>query len=149
MFIKRRTPLKRSSVVCSRRNKEILREEKRKPIPKRSEGMIESSKIYSNIRSVFLLLFPLCQAGLAGCTHNSTEIHHKKGRGIYKLIIKYFLSVCRSCHDTIGEDSAFAMVSGLSVSRYKCCNRYLQPHDTVTIRVLIKMEVKLTIISYN
>ena len=49
----------------------------------RSKKMQKIEAKYSQLRREFLAEYPLCQAALHKCTNNSTEVHHKKGRGIY------------------------------------------------------------------
>ena len=47
---------------------------------------------------------PYCQARLDGCTANSTDVHHMKGRGVFYLDKATWLSVCRTCHDWIEKN---------------------------------------------
>lgn len=154
-MIKRNTPLKRKTPlrkVSSRRNyrdNSNSSEETLRNINKFSDKRQGNLKIYSHIRTIFLSLFGNCKAQLNGCTHYATEIHHQKGRGIYLLIIKYFLPVCRNCHDWIGINSEEAIEKGLSISRNRQEVRYLQPHNTDTIAVLLKMQGKIYFLFYK
>jgi hypothetical protein len=60
-----------------------------------------------------------CKAQLHGCTYDATDVHHKKGRGIYLIDISTWLAVCRSCHHWIEENPEEAKNLGLSESRLK------------------------------
>jgi len=73
---------------------------------------------YSLVRKAFLLKNVKCQADLPGCSTAATEIHHKKGR-IGNLLIdsKFFLGVCRNCHDIIENQPNLAKELGFSESR--------------------------------
>jgi len=53
----------------------------RKPIPKQSKKMKQQLKEYRILRKLYLQNHPKCEAKLKGCTHKSTEIHHKRGTG--------------------------------------------------------------------
>lgn len=43
----------------------------------------------------------MCEASLPQCTQNATDIHHKKGRGKYYLVVNTWMAVCRTCHNWI------------------------------------------------
>lgn len=75
-------------------------------------------KSYSVIAPIYKANNPECKAKLSGCTGKTTEIHHKMGR-IEDLLcdIRFFLPVCRSCHDWIEVNSEKAKELGFSVSR--------------------------------
>ena len=72
---------------------------------------------YSKLRRGFLTNYPMCQAALPDCTHKSTDIHHKKGRGIYHNDVSTWLSVCRSCHNWIELNPIEAEELGFSIKR--------------------------------
>lgn len=56
----------------------------------------------------------------ACCGDPATDVHHKKGRTNDLLLEKkYWLPVCRPCHNLITEDSAWAIAEGYSISRTK------------------------------
>lgn len=146
--LKRIKPLQRKvCIVSSRSNLGVSSEETRKAIPKISKKRASNNKIYSLIRNIFLNLFCICEAKLPGCTTRATDIHHKRGRGIYLLIIRFFLPVCRSCHDQIGIKSKEAMEKGLSESRYRVRFSYLQNFDDRTVLVLLQNKHNLLIIN--
>jgi hypothetical protein len=76
-------------------------------------------KLYSVMRKDFLSLHPGCQARLQGCTLQSTDVHHKKGRGLYYLDKTTWLSVCRSCHTWIELNPEKAKELNFSLNRLK------------------------------
>lgn len=81
----------------------------------------EELKIYYVLSADYLKDHPMCE-----CCKKAfaTEIHHKKGRGIWLNIVKYFLAVCRLCHDKIEEHPDWAKQNNYSLSR-------LNLHDEV------------------
>lgn len=72
-----------------------------KPIKPKADKQDPLDKLYSVMRIKFLEKNPACQARLEGCTLQSTDVHHKKGRGLHYLDKNTWLSVCRSCHTWI------------------------------------------------
>lgn len=72
-----------------------------KPIPPRSSKRINLDKEYSQLRKIYLTKNNLCQAALPTCTHDATDVHHKKGRGKHYLEVKTWMAVCRTCHQWI------------------------------------------------
>ena len=72
---------------------------------------------YSKLRRLYLTDYPMCQAALPRCTHKSTDIHHKKGRGKYHNDITTWLSVCRKCHQWIELNEVEAIELGFSIKR--------------------------------
>ena len=102
------------------------RREQRRPIPvkkqtkiaKRTSEGAKEDRLYSQLRRKYLEENPFCKAGLSGCTLKATEIHHRKGRGIWLLIVKFFLSVCHNCHTKItAMPIEEAVKKGFSVRR--------------------------------
>jgi hypothetical protein len=83
----------------------------------KSVKMQEKDRAYTIIRKSFLSENPVCNAGLPGCTVQATEVHHKKGRGKYHLVVDTWLPVCRSCHQWIEENPQEAIELGYSISR--------------------------------
>ena len=80
--------------------------------------MIASDRIYAGLNVIFLGENPNCQARIVEvCTHRATEVHHKRGRGIYKLVVKTWLAVCRGCHNYIGDNHQKAVDAGFCESR--------------------------------
>jgi len=61
-----------------------------------------------------------CKAKLPNCQKIAVDVHHMAGRANDLLLEeKYWLPVCRNCHDWITENSAEAIDLGLSISRLK------------------------------
>ena len=89
----------------------------KKPIRHKSSKMNALDTVYSKLRTHYLQQYPLCQASLPGCTKQSTDIHHKKGRGKYHNDPTTWLSVCRSCHDWIETHPIEAQELGFSIKR--------------------------------
>tara|TARA_R110002051_G_scaffold158793_2_gene230142 strand:+ start:550 stop:813 length:264 start_codon:yes stop_codon:yes gene_type:complete len=83
----------------------------------KSKKMQKLDTKYSQLRRGFLTDYPMCQAALPECTNRSTDIHHKKGRGIYHNDITTWLSVCRTCHNWIELNPIDAQELGFSISR--------------------------------
>ena len=83
----------------------------------RSKKMQKIEAKYSQLRREFLAEYPLCQAALHKCTNNSTEVHHKRGRGIYHNDVSTWLSVCRNCHNWIELNPVEAEELGFSIKR--------------------------------
>ena len=92
---------------------------KRKAIAPRSLKRAKQERTYSSLRKTFLLSSPLCTAKLPNiCTHQSTDVHHMKGRiGPLLTDVNYFLSVCRQCHDWIEGHPIEAKELGYSISK--------------------------------
>ena len=108
-------------------DKQDKRREERRPKPikkivkinQRSAKGRREDKLYSELRSKFLTEHPVCEARLDDCTGKTTEVHHKKARGIWLLIAKYFLPVCNNCHRWIETHPKEAKEKGFSLSRLK------------------------------
>jgi RNA polymerase subunit RPABC4/transcription elongation factor Spt4 len=93
--------------------------EKPKQISPVSKKMRETLDEYGKRRAAYLIVHPICQARLVGCTKDATDVHHKAGRGENHLKISTWLAVCRNCHTWITENSKEAIELGLSDSRLK------------------------------
>ena len=83
----------------------------------KSKKMQRIDAKYSQLRRVFLTDYPMCQAALPDCTQRSTDVHHKKGRGIYHNDVSTWLSVCRNCHNWIEANPIDAEELGFSIKR--------------------------------
>lgn len=60
----------------------------------------------------------LCKARIIPvCTLKASQVHHKKGRGIYLLDQSTWLPVCDGCHREITIHSAEAIEKGFSDKR--------------------------------
>ena len=86
-------------------------------LKKKSSKQQKLDALYSVLRESFLKANPYCKARLLGCQINSTDIHHKCGRGKFMLDSTTFLSVCRICHNQIEENPIMAKAMGFSESR--------------------------------
>ncbi len=76
----------------------------------------EKSKAYSEIRKQFLWDKNFtCEA----CGGQATDIHHKSGRGKNLLAKHTFMACCRSCHDRIHANPAWAREKGYLIYEYK------------------------------
>lgn len=88
-----------------------------KKVKKKSKKLSIAERIYSILRKDFLLDNPWCQCGRPGCTKNSTEVHHKRGRGRWLNFVEFFLAVCHNCHEWIENHPTEAKELGYSLSR--------------------------------
>jgi len=86
------------------------------PIKKVSDKRKVENKEYLDLRNGYFYNNPLCEVKF--CNNLATEIHHKKGR-IGKLLtdIRYFLAVCRECHNKIELNPILAKENGYSLNR--------------------------------
>lgn len=99
-------------------NKTLQSTKKNKSIPKVSEKQLLRLKEYRKVRDEYMKNNPYCQARLDYCQVKSTDLHHKAGK-IGKLLSdeRYFLAVCRTCHERIERHPAMAKELGLSLDR--------------------------------
>lgn len=79
--------------------------------------------VYSQLRFVFMNNNPFCEARLKGCTHKTTDVHHKcwgDDRANTYLIVETWAAVCRTCHDQIhgSLSSEEAIALGLKITNY-------------------------------
>lgn len=96
--------------------KEDYKPLKRSSIPPVSSKMRTQKFIYKRLRKVFMKEHPICEV----CKRNkSEEVHHKRGRGIWYLVVSTWLAVCHLCHVRITRDSKWAIENGYSDSRTK------------------------------
>lgn len=73
---------------------------------------------YKKIRDNFMIENPNCER----CGNEATDVHHKKGKIGNDLIdVRYFLSVCRSCHYWIECNPKEAKELGFSLNRLDKC----------------------------
>ncbi len=89
----------------------------KKRINPKSKKMQILDLAYSKLRRKFMEEKPMCEAALHCCNGGSTDVHHKKGRGKYLLMISTWLSVCRQCHNYIEEHPEEAIELGYSEKR--------------------------------
>lgn len=88
-----------------------------KPIRQVSKKQAILNQDYSKLRVVFLKENPLCKAKLMGCTGVATDVHHKRGRGVYLLRTDTWVALCRTCHQRVETHPDEAKALGLSESR--------------------------------
>ena len=93
------------------------KEYKKRTIAPISDKMRKIVIAYSELRKSFLSRKKKCEAKVNGCTGESTDVHHKRGRGKYHLDERTFLAVCRNCHRWIEEHPKEAKQLGLSENR--------------------------------
>ena len=87
---------------------------KRQRISKQSDEGKERMAVYGAINRMFLLMNLECEI----CGRNSDEVHHKKGRiGDLLYDVRFFLPVCRICHDFIEKHPETAYMNGWSLLR--------------------------------
>ena len=89
----------------------------KKRINPKSKKMQILDLAYSKLRRKFMEEKPMCEAALHCCNGRSTDVHHKKGRGKYHLVVSTWLSVCRACHMYIEEHPKEAIELGYSEKR--------------------------------
>ena len=102
---------------CWYKSKDTKKPLKQKRVNPKSKKMQAIDTAYSQLRKKFLQSKPMCEAALPGCSMQSTDVHHMKGRGINHLVVKTWLSVCRSCHIYIEEHPEEAIELGFSQKR--------------------------------
>jgi hypothetical protein len=86
-------------------------------IARRTKEGQKEDRLYSGMRLKFLEEHPVCQCGADGCTGVATEIHHRRGRGIWFLIVSTWLAVCHWCHVKIEREPHWAKQNGYSEDR--------------------------------
>lgn len=108
----------------ARKKSEAKQKAPRKRISKQSEEGKARLDMYYPIRDLYMRQNPCCQAhGICFPDEPSTlatEIHHRKSRdGDLLYDVRFFLSVCRRCHERITIESEWAYNEGLSLSRHQ------------------------------
>ena len=84
---------------------------------KMSKKMSKATRSYSKLRKTFLLNNPMCHVRSTDCTLQTTDVHHKLGRGMHHLDVITWLPVCRSCHDWIHNNPIDAKELGFLISK--------------------------------
>ncbi len=85
---------------------------------RRTPKRARQEREYAKLRVGYLQAHPMCEAGLAVCTGQATEIHHKAGRiGDLLTNTEHFCPICRNCHDYVTNrmSAAEARERGLKV----------------------------------
>lgn len=84
-----------------------------------SKKRMAENKVYSKLKAEFLAEFPLCEAGekwgqhFSGCTNKARDIHHQRRRGRFYCDKRYFIPICRACHDFLETHANIARELGL------------------------------------
>ena len=87
-------------------------------IPKVSDKQLNALKEYRQVRDEFMKTNHVCQAKLEGCTKTATDLHHKKGReGKLLTDKKFFMALCRSCHNKIEDGGEWVYEMGFKIRR--------------------------------
>jgi hypothetical protein len=86
-------------------------------VKKGASKIVKLEKEYTQLRKIYLTKHPLCMAALPGCQHNATDVHHKKGRGKWYLVVAKWMAVCRKCHIWIEEHPIEATDLGFRESK--------------------------------
>lgn len=89
---------------------------KRARIKTVSDRLASELSIYNPRAKEYKQENPECQARVSGvCTYHTSDVHHKKGRGIYLLDEDYWMPICRPCHTWIDLNPIQAKEMGLVV----------------------------------
>lgn len=104
-YLKRRTPLKRGGRL---RTVSLSKQ--------------EENRLYLTVdKTEYLAEHPYCEAcavihrffaNSLSTPRRSVDIHHKMRRGIYLRVRKFFMAVCRRCHDYIEANKKWARSVG-------------------------------------
>lgn len=87
-------------------------------IRNRSLKRAKQEREYLKLNREYLEEHPYCEVSWMCCGLLATEIHHKKGREVDLLTnVRYFLAVCRMCHQYIELHPIEAKEKGFSLSR--------------------------------
>ena len=98
----------------------------RKNAPQRTKTVLKYGKInpesvkqkninfeYFKVRKMFMAEHKICQVKVEGCTRVSMECHQATGRnGQRTTWVKYFVAVCRNCHNWIHNNPIEAEAKG-------------------------------------
>ena len=106
-----------------------------KPANRSKKGQCDDC-VYRILRRIFLKLLPVCE--MPGCARPSTDVHHKRGRGKWYLIVDTWMALCRQCHARITEHSKEAIENGYSERR----NQPIQDQPQVFAEIKIYTEDK-------
>lgn len=96
---------------------QYLRTDIKKRVNRVSKKRSVDNKVYSALALQYKIDNPFCRIGAPGCTLVTTDVHHKKGRGIWLLIVKFWIPACRCCHDYVGANPKWAIEHGFSINR--------------------------------
>ena len=91
---------------------------KKKKTKVRRGDLSDDLKLWLELRDLWLLEHPNCQAGIIcnGLTR-ADNVHHKKKRGVYLLEPAYLLSTCTACHVYIENHPVWSREHGFMISK--------------------------------
>lgn len=70
---------------------------------------------------------PKCAAIIENvCTGATEDCHHQKKRGELLMVEKYWIPVCRACHQWIGDNAEEARNRGLTINHLE--HEFIEPH---------------------
>lgn len=78
-----------------------------------SKSMISKLRVYHAVRRRYLEEQPKCVL----CGDYATDVHHKRGRGRYLLVVESWLPLCRPCHIWVENNPKEALELNLRESR--------------------------------
>jgi hypothetical protein len=100
-----------------------------KPLRRVSKKRQRSYIEYAKLRREYLENNPVCQC----CGVNqATEVHHRRGRGIYLCDVRYFMAVDAGCHRLIEKKRTWAMNFGYSLDSIGKNNEPEQTNETLS-----------------
>ena len=92
-------------LLCSQCN-EKAKGKKPNKIKPLSDKRSKQNSEYLELRKLYLNNNPDCEVKLEGCTFVSKEIHHAKKRtGAMLTDVKYFVAICRNCHNRVENEN--------------------------------------------
>lgn len=93
---------------------------KRKRVNPRSSKRKADLEVYLAKRRAFLNRNRICQVVLPEghrCGRRASQIHHRKGRSKFYLVVSTWMAVCPRCHEFIETKRAWAKTQGYLVNR--------------------------------
>lgn len=93
---------------------EVKKKKSINPISNKQKTLLAEYRV---VRDEFMKANTICQAKLERCTYEATDLHHKRSRGKYLSVVKYFMAVCRNCHTEIHEKSEQSYRLGHLISK--------------------------------
>lgn len=89
-----------------KRSTKPLRRTRLRRVSKRQASRLTE---YYKVRKDFLATHELCEMG---CGRASCDVHHRLGRGQYLCDVRFFLALCRPCHEKAHRFPAWARENG-------------------------------------
>lgn len=86
---------------------------KKTPLRKVSKKQSKRLTEYAWAKKKYMEDHPYCESHMGfGEVIKATQLHHKKGRGIYLADPSYFAALCSACHSFIHEHPNWARDAG-------------------------------------